>query len=299
MSKRTPHFAVATALLISCAPDVRADTDEVSQLRAWNTMPSCFDYVLMSSFLGSDSRPVLAFNHRSGRTQIVRMGETFDGHTITSCDTRTQRVFNASINAFQEKRLARAVLRNESGKSLALEQETPLRESGWMAYLVSIETGDGWWIKENDRIEIGDTEGRVLMVSERGIVISDASGSQVVVPTADDDERNHLVLAWEKRRNDMLEAERTARAKREEEEAQQARLQQVARTRQAPVREWDPATLPRRQPAFRFHYGTEYRIPIEYRAIPMVTSAGIVIYPYVLVPTRFETRYGGMSIDVR
>ncbi|MFZ4397851.1 MAG: hypothetical protein ACOYOU_19750, partial [Kiritimatiellia bacterium] len=172
----------------------------------------------------------------------------------------------------------------------------PLEQPGRMACLVSLTSGAWGYARIGDVITLNDRPVAVEAVDEtvaRVRIGEDAFEA----PWASDAERDAVMQLW-RARQEQAEARirEEAEAYRTREAARVAAEHEAAERRAA---ERIAARAPQ-QPA-HFFFGSEYRYPVEYDAVPCVMRLpdGSTRTQYVVVPTRFETRAVGHSIDMR
>ena len=263
-------------------------------LRVYAIEPATFDYVFTSVTSRSADQPVLAFNHRSGRTQFRTVGATLDGYTITAYEPRTTQVFNASIKSYQTRECGRVTLQAPDGTTRVLEQGQRLPESGWAAWLVAADSGRGWYVQRNDAVPFAGTNVIVAGVSSNTVCIV-VAGATRALPWLSAEEQQALIALVARQREAQRRVAEQAREQAESEHTaeEEARRAAVARA------EARMALTP--QYESRAAIGTVYRFPAEFQVVPGLINAstGRFITPTVVVPTRFETRSTGIEINAR
>lgn len=280
-------LAVVTALAAVAA---RGGDSALGGLRVLSTQTNCFEYKLMSA-MGSDASRRLAFNGLGGTTHIVKVGEALGPYTVTGFQPTNERVFVASVNAWQTRAGGVATLADGSGATFRLPLGKPISTAGWMACLAELD-GGGWrFVRPGD--ELAATGGVARVVEVTGNTVRIGQGGQTLtVPWATDEERDALTALWEERRQEM-----------EQKPA-------VAAAAPAPVLPTVPPQPPpppaRRSVTVRSAPrvslgGMDYSYPTEFEVIsvPVRTSSGKMVYRPIAVPTRFTRRSTGMQFDAR
>jgi hypothetical protein len=276
--RHTWFAALVLALLLSAS----AATPEA--LRVYAVEAATFDYVFTAAMAAGTNR-VLSFNHRTGRTAFRRLGETLGEFTVAAFEPATQRVFNASINTWQERPGGRVTLRARDGSVRMLERGQPLPESGWAAWLIAADTGRGWYVREGDALpaDAGWTVGRIG--SNR--VWAAGAGVTNELPWLAADEKGALLARLDRQRAALREARRRAEEQRRAEEERA-----LAEARRAPA---GPRAVYAPRGMSRTTIGTEYRYPTEFTVIPgLIGPSGQILQETVVVPSRFETRTTGL-----
>lgn len=252
------------------------------RLRVGMIRPSQFDFVLMSAFPGKDDRQVLGFNHRSGRTHFVGLGEALDGYTVVAYDATTQRVFNATLNAFQTHRSGTAVLEDENGERIELTMQRALPQPGWTAWLIDLDAAAAWCAKEGDVLHAREAQVHVAQVSSNHVTVVGPLGQTHELARPSDAEQQQLARLVAQRR-------------------EQRQIPALEPDREVASQTTDaPGPIRPRRSGSSFSYSTTYRLPIEYKAVPVRTARdGRFLWHWTLVPVRFETRHTGVFIRVR
>jgi len=291
-------FALLSAIAIRAAEREAGDALRVRWIR-----PSTFDYTLVSVFEGSNDRTILGFNHRSGRSSFVGVGEKLGEYTAVLFLPSTERVFNPTIDAYEEKKSGRAVLRDADGNRIRLQLGVPLEEEGWTACMVSLDDGAEWRIKQGETIRADNMAFRVADITQRELRVTPESGTSRVVPLATDEEiaevRERLAKSREMRRKAAAQAEQhRTQMKMLKALAGQPLVTRAARKRH---RQAGGSTSSRLRTLSNagatFSFGTDVRYPVEYEVVPRwIYHNGRHIYSPIVVPTRFATRRTGMRL---
>ncbi|MEI6149121.1 MAG: hypothetical protein WCS01_08505 [bacterium] len=277
---------LATALAGAATPD---------SLRVYSIQPACFDYLFTSVSTGVDGKPILAFNHRNGRTFLVRIGGRLGDYRVAAYEPRIRRVFVPSTKSEREEKVGRAMLETSDGRLLELELAQPLVQPGWMAHLVSVATGEWRLVREQDEwMPAGD---RVLVKRISETTVSVLRGDQEdVIPFATSEEKATLVGLWEQYRKQVAMDRKVALQKEEDEAREEARNPLAART--APPRPFVTRRIVEPIARTRAVFGTEFRYPTEFEIRPAVMDAsGKIIQPALVIPRNFQTRTSGISIE--
>lgn len=255
-----------------------------TSLRVWKTYPDTLDLTLTSVFRPDGVRLQAAFNHRNGRTFFVYQGERMGPymlHKISGAGSRT----------------ASAVLidtRTSQSFTLKIDTATPL--PGLRAQLADLRTSQLWDFRRLD--ELPSHGMRITSITATNVTASSVSG-KLSIPPITQAERNTLQTAWAEARSRQLAAIKAAKRLKDAERAEQLRLEaaamQAARARMLPNMRVEVKSQP------RFYYGTEYRVPSSYAYFYTFkpTASGVALAPQVIaVPTEFETRSAGWSLNV-
>jgi len=274
---------------------------ELKDLRHCGVRPDSLDYVLMSVVDPAASRPSLSFNHRDGTTRLVRDGDAIGPYTVLSHEQHTKRVFDPSVNARRTEKEVTVKLESSDGQTIELRQGVSHPLAGFLATLVSLETGAYYHVREGDTMRLADGVLQIRDVSEEAVV-GRMLGRTARISPFTDDEGNALAARHRVRQEALAERRKAAR-----EEA--AREESEARVAQRPVGPrgedwWLNSTPPLHYSAppssgTGIQLGTEYRYPVAWEVLPLRTKRNgkIVITP-IAVPTEFETRrtgYGGVG----
>jgi len=260
------------------------------RLRVTSIVPDSFDYVFMSVVDGQRETPLLALNHRSGRTFFVSQGDTLESYVIREYVPATERVFNESINAWQKKKGGSLLLEASDGTEVVLKRGRLTDWPGRRAWLISLDSGmNRYSVRNRDDIVVAGQRIAVLDVLETNVTVS-LGNRVVVVPAITEEEQAHLANQTR---------EREARRQREQREKEELLAQEDE------YGEWDsqaadlspPARVvrPRRTIEVRsqpkLFLGTDYPYPVEFIALPPAWDAdGRCVRAPTYLPTRFETR---------
>lgn len=288
---KLPRTAVTGWLLIvGVAIALQAGSAPLSGLRVYATQPAVFDYLFTSVSQSAGGTPVLAFNHRNGRTFFVHVGDGLDGYIVAAHEPRVRRVRIPATNSYREEKADDVILHAPDGGIVRLQLGQTLPEPGWMAHLVVVESGEWCLAKTGDVVPLAGTKVGVLRISENGVTL-EAGGVSQEVATVTAEERQQLAKLWDRRREEA-ERERVARQQRREdvEREEAARMAARPQIQSQPVRRVAPASA--------MGFGTEFRYPTEFQLIPaVVDSSGRVIQPAIVIPKSFGVRSSGISFQ--
>ncbi len=294
---------IITALLVSTMTACSAGQDALDALRVRWVRPSAFDYTLVSTFAGADERTILGFNHRSGRSHFVGVGEALDAYRVDLFLPSTERVFNPTVNAYEEKKGGMAVLSDTEGNRLRLHLGVPLKEEGCTACVVSLDDGAEWRVKQGETIRLKDAAFRIAGISPEEVRIRPESGASRVVPFATEEETGELRVRLARRRATQRKAAAEAEKRKTDIKVLKALARQPLPMR--PVRRQRAAAGGSASSRLRtlsnagatFSFGTDVRYPVEYEVVPRwIYHNGRHIYSPIVVPTRFATRRTGMRM---
>jgi hypothetical protein len=291
---RAGRAVALAAFVLACVGAAVAGGGD--DLRLYAVRSNVFEHLLTSVSTGADFAPVLAFKDLSGTTRFVRVGDRLGEWVLVAYQARSEQVFKASVGATLTVDTSTAIVRHTNGQERVLILGAPLEQPGRMACLVSLTSGAWGYARIGDVITLNDRPVAVEAVDEtvaRVRIGEDAFEA----PWASDAERDAVMQLW-RARQEQAEARirEEAEAYRTREAARVAAEHEAAERRAA---ERIAARAPQ-QPA-HFFFGSEYRYPVEYDAVPCVMRLpdGSTRTQYVVVPTRFETRAVGHSIDMR
>jgi hypothetical protein len=279
---------------------VGAAEEELGNLRHCGVRPDSLDYVLMSVVDPAASRPSLSFNHRDGSTCLVREGDTIGSYTVTSYGQHTKRVFDPSINSHRTEKEVTATLQAPDGQTIELHQGIPHQLPGFLATLVSLETGVYHHVREGDTLRLAGGVLQIRNVNEEEVV-GRMLGRTVHIPLLSDEEEGVLLEQRQARQDAFAARQKAARESKAREETER-----VARRPADPQGEdwWLDSRPPLHfapppSSGTRIQLGTEYRYPVAWEVIPLRTRRnGKVVITPIAVPTEFETRrsgYGGIG----
>ena len=296
---RAGRAAALAAFVLTCAGAAAAGGGD--DLRLYAVRSNVFEHLLTSVSTGADLAPVLAFKDLSGTTRFVRVGDRLGEWVLVAYQARSEQVFKASVGATLTVDTSTATVRHTNGQERILILGAPLEQPGRMACLVSLTSGAWGYARVGDVITLNDRPVAVETVDETAARLRIGEHA-FEVPLVSDAERDAVMQLWHAR-------QQQAEARiREEAEAYRAReVERVAAEHEAAERRAAERLAAERlavrapqQPA-HFFFGTEYRYPVEYDAVPCVMRLpdGSDRTQYVVVPTRFETRAIGHSIELR
>lgn len=280
-----------------------AVAESLDSLRVYETHPARFEYVFMSVFRGADGKPIMAFNNRQGNTAFAGTGGTVGQFRISGLEAITSRVFDVTVNALQEKVSwhARLERRSEGGEGKArsgtddvihLEQGKPCPQPGWMAGVVSMESGSKWEVGENERLMLDGRSIDIVSISKTSVVVS-ANGARLTIPPIYEVEK----MSFDKVREQVAfeKADQWSSGVTENDKPD-AEPDKVAGP-QVNVASGRRRIVEIRLPP-RWFFGSEYYYPTEFQAVPAIRdSSGRVISPGILAPKRFQRASVGFSVQ--
>ena len=287
-----PWLAPAAFGLLAWISSAAGAEAPLETVRVLTTEPACFEYLYTGVANSAAGRPVLSFNHRSGRTFFVEPGERLGPYRVMAFEMKTNRVFSPSLNACLDKPTGSATLAGPGDAAIILEQDQPLPQPGRVAWLVRLDNGMWWNVQEEDVFLTSNQLVFVEEIDEDGVVVT-AGEELVFIPRITSAEKKGLNRLW---------AEQKRRKQREQEEALQYQ-QEAARAKASAavagtawvVQESGPH-VEIRGPT-RFFYGTEYRFPTSFKVCPGAYSLnGRYIQAPCVIPASFETRYSGILL---
>ncbi len=243
--------------------------------RVWSISRDSMDYLFTSATGGASGSPTLAFNHRSGRTSFLQVGEMLASWTIVDYLPHKP----------PELKPERVILASPEGERRTLERGQLYPLAGRRAWLVNLRTGARRDVRVGDAVATTQGAARVASIVPVAVQL-ELAGKPVTLSVISEQEGAAL-----RRRAD----EAAAAATRE-----QARLARVEAQRKVDDALLHPVVAPRpvadlpRQatPASQsqFFFGTDGPIPVEYTVLPPLFSrSGRLIRGAIVVPTRFET----------
>lgn len=258
-----------------------------------SVQPEVFDFKF-SSVVSSHAPATLAFNGVNGETVFARVGEPVGGYTL--------RAFSPSAND-----RGVATLEGPDDRRYALEMGTPLPQPGHVVCLVSLKNGGWIYARPGKTFELGGDTVTVQLAGTNQVTLStvNASHCPTLLTAA---EQAQLQSMWDARRREQEAAMQAAR-----ERAAEAREQQrvnsilagtkVPRAADARRKVYPTGTVRGRRPrtSNTFTVGTEYRYPVAYDIVPIVTCThdGRTVTRPAFVPTRFTTRRVSFGITSR
>jgi hypothetical protein len=266
--------------------------------RAYRIHADVFDYLFTAYTQRANGEWSLSFNHRDGGTRFVRVGERLGVYRLIAFEPSAGKVFVASVNAWQERKGGRAILRSEDGALRTLEMGQPLEVEGRRAVVACMETGDYWNVRVGDPLATSNAIGSVVAIGTETVTVEmTADGSAVAIPAAEPEEKEALARLWSQQNETRRRREEWARHAREQQEAAaQAQRAAAAQARRAERQAQAEARATRSRPSF--HYGTEYRYPTAYEVVWLTDGSDGKLRP-VIVPSRFATRATGFTWDDR
>jgi hypothetical protein len=196
---RTRGIRLAFLTLAAGVLAVSSQAAGLESLRVLCVYSNCFDYVFASEAGVSGNRPLLAFNHLGGRTYFAKVGDAFAGYKVKHYEPRTERVFNESLNAFQNRKSGTAVLEDDNGKKISLDLGKPMARPGLLALLVDQETGSAGYVRSGDLLDWGPVEARVTKIAP-GVVTVTAEDAEHTLGKLAKDEYERLVAKWKQQR---------------------------------------------------------------------------------------------------
>jgi hypothetical protein len=258
-----------------------------------SVQPEVFDFKF-SSVVSSTAPVTLAFNGTDGRTVFAQVGQAVGPYTLREL---SQTAGKPRV----------AILEDANGVRYALEMGTPLPQPGHVVCLVSLKNGGWIYSRPGETFDLGGETIAVQLVGTDQVTLSTASASHcptLLTPA----EMEQLKSMWEARRREQEARMQAARESAAEAREQQRMHDILANTRvphpDARRRVYPSGTVrgrPRRSTTSTFTIGTEYRYPIEYDLVPVVTCTkdGRIVTQPAFVPTRFTTRRVSIGISTR
>jgi len=263
-------------------------------VRVFTTEPACFEYLFTGAVSGADGQTLLAFNQRNGRTIFAKRGESLGRYRITAFESKTNRVYNPSVNAYLNEPAGRITLAGPENTTVILEQDQRLPWPGRVAWLVRLDNGTWWNIQEQD----------VFFLDKQIVAVEEIDEDGVTVTAGQDLQFIRLISSEEKNELNRLWADRKRREQNDRELAIQRQREAAKSKATGPDSGASYFTHERRPhveirgPA-RFFYGNEYRFPTAFKVSPAIQTAnGQIIQQPIVVPTGFETRSCGVSLTV-
>jgi hypothetical protein len=239
-----------------------------------------------TSVVSSREPVTLAFNHMDGRTVFARVGEVVGDYTLQS---------------FSPEGIERAVLVGADGKDYALKLGQPLLQPGHVACLVSMANGGWIYAGDGSQFILAGEEVRVGLDASLDVTLT-VDGVSRAVPALSAVERQKIDTLWRERKMVRAEALRKVRLDKADSDAQ-ARVDRMLAGADVPQAKQQPVAEPHVKVGRRagFFVGTEYRYPVAFDVIPVVTRGrdGRMTLRGMSVPTRFTTRRSGMGVSVR
>ncbi|MBM4164996.1 MAG: hypothetical protein FJ222_11245 [Lentisphaerae bacterium] len=291
---RAGRAVAALAFILASAGTAAAGGGD--DLRLYVVRSNVFEHLLASVSTGSDFAPVLAFKDFAGTTRFVRVGDRLGEWALVAYEAKSEQVFKASVGSSLTVDTSTVTLRHTNGQERVLVLGAPLEQPGRMACLVSLASGAWGYARAGDAITLDDRLVAVETIDETTARVRTGEDA-FDVPLVSDAERDAVMQLW-RARQEQAEARirEEAEARRASEAARVAAEHEAARVADARL-----AVRAQQQQPAHFFYGTEYRYPVAYDAVPCVVRLpdGSTRTQYVVVPTRFETRAVGHRIDLR
>lgn len=290
-----PRPALAVVGMLLWALAVSGAETVMETIRVFTTEPACFEYLFTGAVNGADGKPLLAFNQRNGRTIFAKVGEPLGRYRIATFESKTNRVYNPSVNAYLDEPAGRVTLAGPENAAVILEQNRRLQWPGRVAWLVRMDDGTWWNIGEED----------VFFMDNQAIAVEEIDEDGVTVTADQDLQFIRLISAEEKNKLNRLWADRQRQEQKNRELALQ-RQREAARPKATGSNSGSSYYIVEqgphveiRGPSRLFFYGNEYSFPTEFKVCPGVqTVSGQIIQRPFVVPTRFETRSCGISMTV-
>ncbi|MBU1857275.1 MAG: hypothetical protein KKC28_09870, partial [Verrucomicrobia bacterium] len=288
-----PRLASAAVGMLLWALAAAGAETTMEKVRVFTTESACFEYLFTGVMNGADGQTLLAFNQRNGRTIFAKRGESLGSYRITAFESKTNRVYNASVNAYLDEPSGRVTLAGPGNVAVILEQDRRLPWPGRVAWLVRLDNGTWWNIQEQDVFFMDNQPVAVEEIDEDGVTVTAGQDLQFIrlISSAEKKELNRL---WADRKrqeqNDReLELQRQREAARPKATGTDSDASYFTYARRPHVEIRGPA---------RFFYGNEYRFPTAFKVSPAVFANGQIVQQSVVIPTGFETRSCGISLTV-
>jgi len=265
----------------------------MEEVRVFATEPACFEYLFTGVVSASDGQPLLAFNNRNGRTAFVKVGEALGPFRVAAFEPQNRRVYNSSLNAYLDQPAGKVTLAGAGGVAIVLEQDQHLPQPGYVAWLIRLDNGLWWNVQEQDVFFMEDQPVFVEEVDADGITVT-AGQDLAFVRRISSGEKKDLQRFWA----DQKRREQKTRELALQRQPETAKSKAAATTDdKASYFTYDRGTHVELRGPARYFYGTEYRFPTEFKALPSFQYVnGRLISSYVVTPSRFETRYSGVLL---
>lgn len=289
--KARPGPAPRAAWLAAWILAAGATAADLDTVRVFTTEPACFEYLFTGVAGETDGQPLLAFNHRNGRTSFARVGEELGAYRIAAWESKTNRVYHPSLNATLDEPAGTVTLAGPGSARVVLEQNRRLPWPGRVAWLVRLDNGLWWSVHEQD---LFFTETGLVFVEEiddDGVIVT-AGRDVVFLRRASPGEKNDLNRLWAEQKRQEQKNQELALQRRQEEAA---KPKTTSRSDDgASYFTYDRGPHVEIRGPSQFFYGCEYRFPSAFRAFPCAQYVNGQLTPsYVVLPSRFETRYSG------
>lgn len=197
---------------------------ESNDVRVWAFYTNCFEYVFTSVIGVTEGKPTLGFNHLDGSTVFVREGGVVGDRILSGFTSRVERGFDASLNAWQNRRGGVVRLSQTGEADVVLEMGKPLAMPGYLALLVKLSTGAAGYVRVGDSVEWAGERATVSAVEPGVVTIRDSSGT-MALGFPSDAERSGLMAQWEARRQEEVQRRLDAIEATEAAQLQAAQLQ--------------------------------------------------------------------------
>lgn len=290
MKTRNIRILILLTVLIICRSVMAQTASSADLIRVYAIEPAFFDYVFTSVVSTSDGDAIFSLNHRNGQTFFLRRGDSLGKYKITSFEPETKRVFNPSINSWQEKQAGKLCLEGPDGQTIILEQGKRLPEPGWMACLVSLESGNWWTVRDKGTFCLKDTIITVNKVLKDSVSIFIGETDQIVPMISEEEKVQIMALRNERKR--QIEENRKLVIERQKAQMAQRTIVEESTTFYRPLHSIEIRYPP------KYYFGTEFPYPTEFQVLPSVWSpSGKLVQPPTLIPTRFEHRNTGVTIS--
>ena len=120
--KRWHNLGIVPLAWLCCSALSGAATTDTLPLRVWSISQDSMDYVFMSTTPRRDGSSTLAFNHRSGRTSFLRVGEQLGDWTVDSFTPGTRTEKNPRTGMEKKIDAGRVAISSGEGDVRRLEQ---------------------------------------------------------------------------------------------------------------------------------------------------------------------------------
>ena len=283
-------FAVLS-VVVSAEAKLSAD-----HIRVYAIEPASFDYVFTAVVAENSNNPILSLNHRSGRTSFVRPGGQVGEYVVSNYQSGVTHIYNSTINSTQDVKTGKVSLFGKDGPPVVLELGRRLPQPGWMAYLVDLNDGNWWYVRESDVIVRDTVSVHIGLVGSNSVTFFMAGITNKATLIADSEIKD-LTRLWEANARKRTQKKPDDAAEMSMDDTLLEAPAQVpsahAGARQA------SRSVVLRYPSRTF-FGTEYCCPTEFMVLPAIWNAnGQIVRPPMIVPRRFETRSSGISIETR
>lgn len=284
-----PRPASAAVGMLLWALAASGAESAMETIRVFTTEPACFEYLFTGAINGADGQILLAFNQRNGRTVFAKLSESLGCYRVTAFEAKTNRVYNASVNAFLNEPSGRVTLTGSGNVAVILEQDQRLPWPGRVAWLVRLDNGTWWNIQEQDVFFMDNQPIAVEEIDEDGVTVTAGEDLQFIRPITSG-EKIELNRLWaDRKRQEQNDRELELQRRREAAKPTDSGASYFTLERGPHVEARGPA---------RFFYGNEYRFPTAFKVSPAVFVNGRMIQQPIVIPAGFETRSYGTSLTV-